>query len=71
MIIELGNIHVKGKLLIEGTCMLPVNRNVAMWDRILFYVHSPVTNKGENIQYGGDRHCEANVTGDGDHKCNN
>jgi hypothetical protein len=49
MITELGNIHVKWKLLIESTCMLLVNRKVTMWIRILLGVHSQVTNKGENI----------------------
>jgi hypothetical protein len=35
MIIELGSIHAKGKQLIEGTCMLPPNRNVTMFIGLL------------------------------------
>jgi hypothetical protein len=31
MIIELGNIHAKWKLLIESACMLLANGNVTMW----------------------------------------
>jgi hypothetical protein len=66
--IELGNIHVKWKLLIQSTCILLVNRTVTVWIRILLGVHSQVTNKGENIRCGWNRCCEANVTADGDHK---
>jgi hypothetical protein len=39
MIIELGNIHVKRKLLIE-TCILLVNKNGTMWIGILLGVCS-------------------------------
>jgi hypothetical protein len=48
MIIELGNIHVKWKLLIEGTCMLLANDNETMWNGTGFGVHGRVINKGEN-----------------------
>jgi hypothetical protein len=47
MIIELENKHVKWSLLIEETCVLPVNRKVTMWIRTLLRVYSRVTNKGE------------------------
>jgi hypothetical protein len=53
MIIELGNIHVKWKLLIEGTCMLLVNRNETMWNRTGFGMYGSVTNKGETNYMGG------------------
>jgi hypothetical protein len=48
MIIELGNIHAKWKLLREGTCMLLVNGDETMWDGTGFGVHGHVTNKGRN-----------------------
>jgi hypothetical protein len=48
MIIELGNIHAKWKLLIGNTCMLLVNGNETMWDGTLFGVCGRVTNKEEN-----------------------
>jgi hypothetical protein len=32
MIIELGNIHAKWKLLTESTYMLLANENVTMWN---------------------------------------
>jgi hypothetical protein len=32
MINELGNIHAKWKLLIEGKCMLLANGNVTIWN---------------------------------------
>jgi hypothetical protein len=47
MIIELGNIHVKWKLLIGSTCMLLANENVTVWVRTWFGVRGHVTNKGE------------------------
>jgi hypothetical protein len=53
MIIELENIHVKWKLLIEDTCMLAVNGNVTMWIGIWFGVYRCVTNKGETNYMGG------------------
>jgi hypothetical protein len=52
MIIELGNIHVKWKLLIEGTCMLLVNRNETMWHGTGLRVYRCVTNKGETNYMG-------------------
>jgi hypothetical protein len=52
-IIKLGNIHVKWKLLIERTCVLPVNDNMTVWIRTLLGVHSQVTNKGEIYNMGG------------------
>jgi hypothetical protein len=47
MIIELGNIHVKWKLLIEDTCMRVANDNVTVWIRTWFGVCGHVTNKGK------------------------
>jgi hypothetical protein len=47
MIIELGNIHVKWKLLIGSTCMLLVNGNVTVWIGTWFRVCGQVTNKGK------------------------
>jgi hypothetical protein len=70
MIIELRNMHVKQKLLIEGTCMLLVNGNETMWNGTGFGVYGHVTNKGETKLYGRDRCCEAKVMGDGDHETN-
>jgi hypothetical protein len=61
MIIELGKIHVKWKLLIKSTCMLLPNENVTVWIRILLGVCSLVINKGGTKLYGRDRLCEANV----------
>jgi hypothetical protein len=48
MIIELGNIHVKWKLLIEDTCMLLANGNETMSDRTGFGVYQRDTNKRGN-----------------------
>ena len=48
MIIELGNIHAKWKLLIENTCMLLANGNESMWIGTEFGMCRHVTNKGEN-----------------------
>jgi hypothetical protein len=53
MIIELGNIHAKWKLLIEDTCMLLVNRNETMWNGMGLGVYGSVTNKGETNYMGG------------------
>jgi hypothetical protein len=53
MIIELGNIHVKWKLLIEGTCMLLANGNVTVWIGTWFRVRRYITNKGETNYMGG------------------
>jgi hypothetical protein len=47
MIIELGNIHAKWKLLIESTCMLLANGNVTMWKGTWFRVCRHVTHKGK------------------------
>jgi hypothetical protein len=45
MIIELGNIHAKWKLLIENTCMLLANGKETMWDsKCMDVLH---TNKGK------------------------
>ena len=48
MIIELGNIHAKLKVLIENTCMLLANGNESMWIGTEFGMCGRVTNKGEN-----------------------
>jgi hypothetical protein len=48
MIIELGNIHAKWKLLIENTCMLLANGNETMWIGTGFGECGHFTNKGEN-----------------------
>jgi hypothetical protein len=53
MIIELGNIHVKWKLLIENVCMLLANENVTVWIRTWSGVCGNVTNKGETNYMGG------------------
>jgi hypothetical protein len=53
MIIELGNIHAKWKLLIEDTCMLVANGNVTVWIGIWLGVYGRVTNKGETNYMGG------------------
>jgi hypothetical protein len=55
MIIELGNIHARWKLLIENTCILVANENETMWNRMGFGVHGRVTNKGKtNFMEGMD-----------------
>jgi hypothetical protein len=64
MIIEPGNIHVKWKPLIEGTCMLRVNGNVTMWIRTSFGVRGRVTNKGETNYTGRTRVTKLIVRGD-------
>jgi hypothetical protein len=66
MIIELGNIHAKWKLLIEGTCMLAANGNETMWIGTEFGVYGRVTNKGETNYMGGVYIAKLIVTGDGD-----
>jgi hypothetical protein len=48
MIIELGNIHAKWKLLIENTCMLLANGNETVWIGTGFRECGRFTNKGEN-----------------------
>jgi hypothetical protein len=53
MIIELGNIHVKWKLLIENVCMLLANGNVTGWIGTWFGVHGHVINKGQTNYMGG------------------
>jgi hypothetical protein len=68
MVIELGNIHAKWKLLIENTCMLLANGNEPMWNRTGFGVYGRVTNKGETNLYGRGRRCEARVKRYGDRK---
>ena len=45
MIIELGNIHAKWKVLIGNMCMLLANENETMWIGTGFGVHGRVTNK--------------------------
>jgi hypothetical protein len=47
MIIELGNIHARWKLLIENTCMLLANENETVWIVTGFGVRGRVTNKGK------------------------
>jgi hypothetical protein len=59
MIIELGNIHAKWKLLIEDTCMLTANGNETMWNGREFGVYGRVTNKGK-LTNGRDIRCKAN-----------
>jgi hypothetical protein len=71
MIIELGNIHAKWKLLIENTCMLLANGNETVWIGMGFGVCGRFTNKGGKLLYGRWRRCEANVTWDGDRESNN
>jgi hypothetical protein len=53
MIIELGNIQAKWRLLIETTCMLLANGNETMWNRTRFGACGRVTNKGGNNYMGG------------------
>jgi hypothetical protein len=53
MIIELGNIHAKWKLLIEDTCMLVANENVTVGIGTWFRVRGHVTNKQETNYMGG------------------
>jgi hypothetical protein len=48
MIIELGKIHAKWKVLIENTCMLLANGNESVWIGTEFGMYGRVTNKGEN-----------------------
>jgi hypothetical protein len=47
MIIELGNIHAKLKVLIENTCMLLANGNETVWIGTGFGMYGHVTNKGD------------------------
>jgi hypothetical protein len=65
MIIELGNIHAKWKLLIEDTCMLLANGNETMWNGTEFGEYGRVTNKGETNYMGGVYVAKLIVTGDG------
>jgi hypothetical protein len=53
MIIELGNIHAKWKLLIENVCMLLANENVTVWTGTWFGVCRHVTNKRKTNYMGG------------------
>jgi hypothetical protein len=53
MIIGLGNIHAKWKVLIEGTCMLLANGNETMCNGTGFGVYGCVTNKGNINHMGG------------------
>jgi hypothetical protein len=53
MIIDLGNIHAKWKLLIESTYMLLVNGNETMWIGTCLGMHKGVPNKGETNYMGG------------------
>jgi hypothetical protein len=53
MIIELGSIHTKWKLLIQDICMLVVNGNVTVGIGTWFGVHGRVTNKQETNYMGG------------------
>jgi hypothetical protein len=57
MIIELKNIHVKQTLLVEVTCMLPANENIAMWIQILLRMCSQVTNKAKGTNVRWQRSC--------------
>jgi hypothetical protein len=68
MIIELGNIQAKWMLLIEGTCMLSVNRKVTVWIRILLGVRRHVTNKGEIYYIEGTCVAKLVMTVDRGHK---
>jgi hypothetical protein len=68
MKIELGNIHTKWKLLIEDTCMLPVNGNETMWNGTEFGEYGCFTNKGETNYMEGVYIVKLIVTGDGDHE---
>jgi hypothetical protein len=52
MIIELGNIHAKWKLLMGNTCMLLANGNEAVWIGTGFRTYGHVTNKGETNYIG-------------------
>jgi hypothetical protein len=53
MIIELGSIHARWKLLKEGTCMLLANENETMRNGMGFRMYGHVTNKGETNYMGG------------------
>jgi hypothetical protein len=53
VIIELGNIHAKWKLLIEDTYMLAANGNETIWNGMEFGVYEHVTNKGKTNYMGG------------------
>ena len=48
MIIELGNIHAKWKVLIENTCMLLANGNETVWIGTGFGMYGQVTNNRGN-----------------------
>jgi hypothetical protein len=53
MIIELRNIHVRWKLLIENRCMLLANDNETVWDLTEFGMRGCVTNKGKTNSMEG------------------
>jgi hypothetical protein len=53
MIIELRDIHVKWKLLIENTCMLLANETETVWNVTRFGVCGHVTYKGETNYMDG------------------
>jgi hypothetical protein len=71
MIIELGNIHVKWKLLIEDTCMLLANGNETMWNGTAFGEYGRVTNRWNTNYMGGIDVAKLIVTGDGGRETNN
>ena len=48
MIIELGNIHAKWKVLIENTCILLANENKTVWIGTGFGMYGHVTNNRGN-----------------------
>ena len=70
MIIELGNIHAKWKLLIEDTRMLAANGNETMWNGTEFGMYGRVTNKGETNYMGWIYVAKLIATGDGDRETN-
>jgi hypothetical protein len=70
MIIELRNIHAKGKLLIENTCRLLANGNETVWIGTGFGVYGRVTNRWKTNYMGGINIAKLIVTGDGGRETN-
>jgi hypothetical protein len=70
MIIELGNIHAKWKLLIENTCMLLANRNETVWIGTAFGMYGRFTTKWTTNYMGRVNIAKLIVTGDGGRETN-
>jgi hypothetical protein len=71
MIIELREIHAKGKVLIGDTCILRANRNETMWNGTEFGMYGRFTNRWITNYMGSRDVAKLIVTGDGGRERNN